>query len=88
MTEHGRVIEDPLEQRVLANETLRGLLADQVKLDAVIREEMVQVRDLFGDDRRTEIAPEAASTTLACSAPRVTSSTAIPPSTLMSVNQP
>lgn len=36
-------------------EFLRGLLADQVKLDAVIREEMVQVRDLFGDDRRTEI---------------------------------
>ena len=34
---------------------LRGLLEDQVKLDAVVRDEMVEVRDMFGDDRRTEI---------------------------------
>ena len=34
---------------------LRGLLEDQVKLDAVVREEMEEVRELFGDERRTEI---------------------------------
>jgi len=34
---------------------LRGLLEDQVKLDNVVREEMIEVRDIFGDERRTEI---------------------------------
>ena len=34
---------------------LRGLLEDPIKLDTVVREEMHQVRETFGDDRRTEI---------------------------------
>ncbi|MBT9583002.1 DNA gyrase subunit A [bacterium] len=34
---------------------LRGLLEDPVKLDTVVRDEMIQVRELFGDERRTEI---------------------------------
>ncbi len=38
---------------------LRGLLEDQVKLDAVVRDEMVEVRDIFGDERRTEIVTYA-----------------------------
>ena len=31
------------------------LLADPVKLQAVLREELIEIRDKFGDDRRTEI---------------------------------
>ena len=32
-----------------------GLLADPVKLQAVLREELIEIRDKFGDDRKTEI---------------------------------
>lgn len=38
---------------------LRGLLEDAVKLDGVVRQEMIEVRDTFGDDRRTEIVTYA-----------------------------
>ena len=45
-------------QELLAEiEYLRGLLADAVKLDGVVRDELQEVRQLFGDDRRTEIVP-------------------------------
>lgn len=45
-------------QELLAEiEYLRGLLADAVKLDGVVREELQEVRQIFGDDRRTEIVP-------------------------------
>lgn len=45
-------------QELLAEiEYLRGLLADAVKLDGVVRDELQEVRQIFGDDRRTEIVP-------------------------------
>lgn len=53
-----------LERDKLANEHrelmaeiefLRGLLQDAVKLDGVVRSELEQVGELFGDERRTEI---------------------------------
>jgi len=34
---------------------LQGLLEDPVKLDGVVRDEMLEVKTLFGDQRRTEI---------------------------------
>ncbi|MBS2040276.1 DNA gyrase subunit A [bacterium] len=34
---------------------LQGLLEDPVKLDGVVRDEMIEVKTLFGDERRTEI---------------------------------
>lgn len=37
---------------------LRDLLATRNKIYGVIKEELLQVREAYGDDRRTEIAPE------------------------------
>ena len=36
---------------------LRAILADEARLMALIREELIEIRDQFGDDRRTEIVP-------------------------------
>ena len=36
---------------------LRAILADEARLMALIREELEEIRDQFGDDRRTEIVP-------------------------------
>ena len=36
---------------------LRGLLEDQSKLDGVIKDELVDLTEKFGDDRRSEIIP-------------------------------
>jgi DNA gyrase subunit A len=41
-------------------EYLRSILEDPIKLDGVVREELKEVKDLFGDDRRTEIVPNLA----------------------------
>ena len=43
---------DELMERIAYYE---GLLADPVKLQAVLREELIAIRDKFGDKRRTEI---------------------------------
>jgi DNA gyrase subunit A len=43
-------------REVMANiEYLRGLLEDPAKLDTVVRDELVEVKTLFSDPRRTEI---------------------------------
>ena len=34
---------------------LRGILADESKIRAIIREEMTAIRDKYGDARRTEL---------------------------------
>ncbi len=39
---------------------LRAILADDAKLMALIKEELIEIRDRFGDDRRTEILPSEA----------------------------
>jgi DNA gyrase subunit A len=36
---------------------LRGLLEDQVKLDGVIKDELTELTEKFGDERRSEIIP-------------------------------
>jgi DNA gyrase subunit A len=36
---------------------LRAILADEARLMALIREELLEIRDQFADDRRTEILP-------------------------------
>lgn len=48
-------IEDELAKlRVLITE-LEGVLADETKLHAIIKEELIGIRDKFGDERRTRI---------------------------------
>jgi DNA gyrase subunit A len=36
---------------------LEGVLADEAQVFAIIRKELLEVRDTYGDERRTEIAP-------------------------------
>lgn len=38
-------------------EYLRGILGDSVKLDGVVKDELVEATERFGDDRRSEIIP-------------------------------
>lgn len=52
-------IGDELKELAGSIEELLAILADRVKLYAVMREELVTVRDEFATPRRTEIAPAA-----------------------------
>ncbi len=52
-------IEDRLAKLQETVATLQGILADENKVKEIIREEMIAVRDRFGDDRRTEIVEAA-----------------------------
>ncbi len=52
-------IEDRLAKLTETVATLEGILADENKVKAIIREEMVAIRDRFGDERRTEIVEAA-----------------------------
>ncbi len=48
-------IEDELNKLHALIEELRGILADEQKIYAIIKEEMLEIRRKYADDRRTEI---------------------------------
>ena len=48
-------IEARLRELYERIDELKGILADENKVKAIIREEMTRIRDKFGDERRTEI---------------------------------
>ncbi len=48
---------DEFKEVMATIEYLQGLLADSIKLDGVVRDELVEVKTLFADPRRTEIMP-------------------------------
>ena len=48
-------IEDEYEEILQTIEELKAILADEEKLLEIIREELIEIRDKFGDARRTEI---------------------------------
>lgn len=48
-------IQAEYEEILKTIEYLRGILADEGKLLGIIRDELTEIRDKFGDDRRTEI---------------------------------
>lgn len=48
-------IESEYEEILKTIEELRAILADDNKLLEIIREELIEIRDKYGDDRRTEI---------------------------------
>ncbi len=50
-------LDEEYKELLATMEYLRGLLADQAKLDGVIIEELEDMRARFGDDRRSEIIP-------------------------------
>jgi DNA gyrase subunit A len=45
-----------LQQKIVE---LEGILADEVKVRAIIKEELLAIKDKYGDERRTEIVEEA-----------------------------
>ncbi len=48
-------IEARLRELYAKIDELRGILADENKVKAIIRDEMTKIRDKFGDERKTEI---------------------------------
>ena len=52
-------LEDELKELEIKIAYLKSILADQKKLLAVIKEEIQEIADKFGDDRRTEIGIDA-----------------------------
>lgn len=50
-------LDEEYKELLATMEYLRGLLSDQAKLDGLIVEEFEDIRDRFGDERRSEIIP-------------------------------
>ena len=50
-------LEEEYKELLATMEYLRGLLNDRAKLDALIVEELEDMKERFGDDRRSEILP-------------------------------
>ena len=48
-------LNEELAQLIAAIKEFRGILADAKLLDGVIKDELIEIRDRFGDERRTEI---------------------------------
>jgi DNA gyrase subunit A len=56
--ERDRILQElaELQQRIIE---LEGILADEFKVRAIIKEELLGIKDKYGDERRTEIVEEA-----------------------------
>ena len=50
-------IEDELAEKLLLIADLRDILANPARVTAIVSEELIEMRDKFGDERRTEIQP-------------------------------
>jgi len=53
-------IEKELEDLTLKIAEYKGILADRSKVEAIIREDLLDVRNKYGDERRTSISEDAA----------------------------
>ncbi len=53
-------IEDELKEKLNLIKSLKALLKDPKKILAVVKEELLNIKDRFGDDRRTKIMARAA----------------------------
>ena len=52
-------IEEEYQEVLRMIEELKGILADRMKVLAIIKNELIEVRDKYGDERRTEITFDA-----------------------------
>lgn len=52
-------IEDELKEKLALIQELEGILSSEEKIADIMREELLEVREKYGDDRRTEIVPHA-----------------------------
>ena len=57
--ERDKILQEHTELRQKITE-LEGILADEAKVRAIVREELVALKEKYGDERRTEIVEEAA----------------------------
>jgi len=53
-------LEKEYDELLKVIERLKGILADPKKIDALIRDDLKEVRDKIGDERRTRIVPQEA----------------------------
>lgn len=51
-------IEDELAELKKLITELEGILADEKKILAIIKKELLEIRDRYGDDRRTKVVPQ------------------------------
>jgi DNA gyrase subunit A len=61
--ERHKIVEEH-EQTLALIEELKGILASDVKLMAIIRQELLAIKEGYGDERRTEILTETADLTI------------------------
>jgi DNA gyrase subunit A len=52
-------IEDELKEKLLLIKELEGILADPKKVLGIIKDELIEMKEKFGDERRTKINPNA-----------------------------
>jgi DNA gyrase subunit A len=50
-------IEDELKELTALIEKLEGILADEKKVRKIVKDELLEVKKQFGDDRRTKVVP-------------------------------
>lgn len=51
-------IEDELEELLKLIEKLQGILADEKKILKIIKDELLEMKKQFGDERRTKVVPQ------------------------------
>jgi DNA gyrase subunit A len=61
--ERGKIVEEHQQTLALIDE-LRGILASDARLMTIIKQELVALKEEYGDDRRTEILAETAELTI------------------------
>src|SRR5213596_1984645 len=61
--ERGKIVEEH-EQTLALIEELKGILASEAKLMAIIKKELLEIKEEYGDARRTEILTETSELTI------------------------
>jgi DNA gyrase subunit A len=61
--ERGKIVEEH-EQTLVLIEELRGILASDAKLMSIIKQELLAIKEEYGDERRTEILAETTELTI------------------------
>src|SRR5207237_9090930 len=61
--ERGKIVEEH-EQTLALIEELKGILASEAKLMAIIKKELLEIKEEYGDARRTEIVTQTTDLTI------------------------
>ena len=52
-------VDDELKEKLVLIAELEAILASEARIRAIIKDELIHVRDTFGDERRTQVIPSA-----------------------------